>query len=98
MENILDRIKQLCDNESITITELERKISASKGVLSRALAKKTDIQSKWITKIVENYQLYNPSWLLTGKGEMLLKKELDPKDHVSEVSNMVSLEEYKKQV
>lgn len=71
MNSILFRINQFCDNQDITITELERKISASKGVLSRALAKNTDIQSKWITEIVDNYQLINPEWLLTGKGEML---------------------------
>ncbi|RQO31911.1 hypothetical protein DBR32_03650 [Taibaiella sp. KBW10] len=56
---------------------MEQLIGASKGVLSRALAKDTDIQSKWIIKIVENYPHYNAEWLLTGKGEML--KELIPK-------------------
>ena len=75
MENIIKRISLLCDNEDIKITMLERLIGASKGVLSRALANETDIQSKWLIKIVENYPHYNTEWLLTGKGEMLKTKK-----------------------
>lgn len=71
MKNVLDRINQLALNELLTITSLEREIGASKGVLSRAIKNQTDIQSKWIIKIVENYPRYNPVWLLTGKGSML---------------------------
>ncbi len=67
---IVDRILQIANTEGVTITYIENKIGASKGVLSRALNKGTDIQSKWVTKIVENYQHYNAEWLLTGKGKM----------------------------
>jgi len=71
MDTVLARISQLAEKEGVTITGLEQKIGASKGVLSRALAKNTDIQCKWLVRIVENYPLYNASWLLTGKGNML---------------------------
>lgn len=78
MESILQRIKQLADNETIKITALEAKIGASKGVLSRAFKNNTDIQSKWLSNIVENYPLYNSDWLLTGKGEMLKSDDAIP--------------------
>ena len=71
METILDRINKISENESITITSLEKNIGASKGVLSRAIAKKTDILSKWTQAIVENYPQYSAEWLLTGRGTML---------------------------
>lgn len=71
MSNILERIVQISDLESITISKIEQKIGASKGVLYKAIQKKTDIQSKWIVLIVENFPQYNPEWLLTGKGEKL---------------------------
>lgn len=80
MTTILNRIAQICDNQDITITALEKKIGASKGVLSRALSNNTDIQSKWLQRIVENYPLYSPAWLLTGEGEML--KSSEPKEKV----------------
>lgn len=69
--NILDRIEKIANNEGETITSLERIIGASKGVLSRAIAKDTDIQTKWIQNLVENYPQYSSDWLLTGKGSML---------------------------
>lgn len=50
---------------------MEKAIGASKGVLSRAINNGTDIQSKWIQIIVENYPHYSTEWLLTGRGEML---------------------------
>nr|DAL77354.1 MAG TPA: repressor protein CI [Caudoviricetes sp.] len=71
MGNILSRIQEIACKEGITIGALERGIGASKGVLSRAIANGTDIQSKWIRIIVENYPLYSTRWLLTGEGPML---------------------------
>jgi len=76
MSSILKRIEQISIEETISITRLEKVIGASKGVLSRALSKNTDIQSKWIESIVENYPRYSAEWLLTGKGPML-KETID---------------------
>lgn len=83
MDKILDRIQRIAINEGITIGALERKIGASKGVLSRAISKGTDIQSKWIQILVENYPLYSSDWLLTGRGEMLKSKHTFPENHTS---------------
>lgn len=70
MTTLLNRIAEIARNEHITIGALERKIGASKGVLSRAIHNGTDIQAKWIEKIVENYPRYSISWLITGQGAM----------------------------
>ncbi len=72
MESLLDRIAKVAENEGITITALERKIGASKGVLSRAIQNSTDIQAKWLGKMVENFPQYSADWLLSGEGDMLL--------------------------
>jgi hypothetical protein len=69
MNSILKRIKEIADQEGVSVTALEASIGASKGVFSRALANGTDIQSKWLVKIIENYPQYSPDWLITGKGE-----------------------------
>ncbi|CAA0255081.1 S24 family peptidase [Tenacibaculum maritimum] len=68
---IVERIKEFIDFKDIKVTSFERKIGASKGVLSRSIKNKTDIQSKWASKIVENYPQINATWLLTGEGSML---------------------------
>lgn len=71
METILQRIEKIALNEGIKITSFEKKIGASKGVLSRAINNGTDIQSKWLQSIVDNFPQYSAAWLLTGEGDML---------------------------
>lgn len=73
MNNVLKNILQLAENEGVTVTKLEQVIGASKGVLSRAIGKNSDIQLKWIIKLVENYPLYSCEWLLKGEGLMIKK-------------------------
>lgn len=98
MSNILNNIKLIAENEGLTITSFESKIGASKGVLSRAISNNTDIQSKWLLKVVENYPLYNPAWILTGQGSMLLKDSNFSNiksDEISTVSKGIPLVEVK---
>lgn len=90
MGTILSRIQEIASAEGITIGALERQIGASKGVLSRAINKGTDIQSKWIQIIVENYPKYSPGWLLTGRGEMLIDEEPCDSSTASSVYNIAS--------
>lgn len=71
MGKILQRIKIITENEGITVGKLERIIGASKGVLSRAVNNETDIQSKWLEIIAENYPQYSAEWLMRGEGSML---------------------------
>src|SRR5690606_15827433 len=78
MDSVLKRIKEIADQEGVSITALEAAIGASKGVFSRALANGTDIQSKWLVKLIENYPHYSSEWLLTGNGK--IKKKDSVKD------------------
>lgn len=80
MAKIIENISVLAEKEGITIGALEKKIGASKGVLSRAIANGTDIQAKWIQAIVENYPHFSAEWLLTGNGEMI-KEVMPPVAH-----------------
>lgn len=73
MNSILKNFKQIAENEGITISKLELIIGASKGVLSRAIANNSDIQSKWISKIVEIYPNYSCEWLIKSEGPMIRK-------------------------
>lgn len=72
MNTTVERIEQIADYYNVKIGTLEKNIGASKGVLSRAIAQRTDIQTKWIERIVENYPDIDANWLITGRGEMLL--------------------------
>lgn len=87
MGTILSRIQEISSKEGITIGAMERSIGASKGVLSRAIANGTDIQSKWIQKIADNYPDYSSEWLLTGKGGMIKSNIITLGDVVGSTQN-----------
>lgn len=69
--HISSRIKQIIDYKKMSIRAFEIQIGCSNGVIARAIANNTDIQSKWVTKIIELNEDINPTWLLIGKGDML---------------------------
>lgn len=74
MAKILDRMEMYALSEGFSIGALERQLGMSKGVLSRAIAKGTDIQAKWLESMVENYPDISAEWLLRGEGEMIKPK------------------------
>ncbi|SEL83767.1 hypothetical protein [Parapedobacter koreensis] len=93
MDSVLKRIKEIASQEGISVTALEASIGASKGVFSRALANGTDIQSKWLVKLAENYPQYSPEWLLTGKGEIKkadILRELEEKYAAEHPANLTN--------
>jgi len=92
MRGILSRIQEIIRNEGITTGSMEKSIGASKGVLSRAITNGTDIQSKWIELLVENYPHYSAEWLLTGKGEMLKPDYGQPDMEITPINQSKSIE------
>ncbi len=68
---MINRISEFIINQKLSIRQFESKIGASNGLIRKAITNKTDIQSKWISNIVDNYPQLNPLWLLTGNGNML---------------------------
>jgi hypothetical protein len=72
---ISNRLLRIINNEGISIRSFEQRIGCSNGVLSRSIQKGTDINSNWVTKIIEEFPKYSSLWLLTGNGPMLLEKE-----------------------
>ncbi|MCD9574255.1 hypothetical protein [Flavobacterium soyae] len=71
MSVVLENIRHLIVNEGISVSKLEQIIGASQGVLSRAMSNNSDIQLKWILKLVENYPEYSCEWLLKNEGPMI---------------------------
>lgn len=72
---MIERIDKIIAREGISVRAFEQVIGASNGLIRKAIANKTDIQSKWLSAIADNYPHYSPEWLLTGKGSMLKQEE-----------------------
>lgn len=67
---MIERLNEFIKSQGLTTIEFERKISASDGVIRKSIRNNTDIQSKWLVKIAENYPILDMNWLLTGEGSM----------------------------
>ena len=80
---MITRLQKFIESEGISVRSFEKSISASDGMIRRAIANKTDIQSKWLSIIAEKYPRLNVIWLLTGDGEMLKHSEPEQAYNVS---------------
>lgn len=92
MKNTATRIKEIADNKGISLRKLEIIIGASNGIVSNAIKKERDIQSKWLSEIIYNFSDINSEWLLTGKGEMLKKDVPIYKEEKKEDCSVFKLE------
>ena len=68
---MIERLHEFIKNQGLTISEFEKSIGASDGLLRRAIKNKTDINSKWIVFISEKYPNLNLDWLIRFEGKML---------------------------
>lgn len=81
---MIERIEEFIKNQGISVRAFEQKISASDGMIRRAINNKTDIQSKWLCSIADNYPQLNLNWLITGKGEMILQTQTNNMETTNE--------------
>lgn len=68
---MIDRLSQLIKFLGISVRAFEQSISASDGMIRRAISNQSDIQSKWLSLIADNYPNVSMDWLIAGKGSML---------------------------
>lgn len=75
---MIERLELFINSLSISVRAFEISIGASNGLIRKAIANKTDINSKWISNIAEKYPQLSLGWLLTGKGKMCEQNEISP--------------------
>lgn len=68
-----ERLKQLIDYYGISTNLFSQKIGVSEGAIRKILTQNTTIRSDTLEKISQNFTEINMDWLITGRGEMLLK-------------------------
>lgn len=73
ISSIVFRIGRYIAAKGLSVRSFEQSIGASNGAIGRAIQKNSDIGTSWLSKIVEIYADLNVDWLITGRGEMLLK-------------------------
>lgn len=99
MKTTTERLAEFIEFKGINNNIVTVEAGLSVGLLGKAILKNTGINSTSIEKILYAYQDLNPTWLLTGRGEMLRgdKKEVvaeAPAEHI----NYKALAEERKEV
>ena len=72
---LIERIERFIEYKKLSVSGFEKSISASNGVIRHAILKNTDIYSRFLVKILDNYPELSADWLLREEGEMLRDNE-----------------------
>ena len=73
MSEIVTRIGEFASSKKISIRTIEAAIGSGNGTLAKAVGTDKEVQTKWVSRFMDNYPEVNPAWLLTGKGKMLIE-------------------------
>ncbi len=68
---VTEKLKQYIDFKGISLYEIENKLSVGRGTISKSIKENKSIGSKILENILTIYDDINPTWLITGIGEML---------------------------
>lgn len=83
---MITRIHKLIDKEGISVRRFEQSINASNGLIRKAIANNTDVQSKWILEIADTYPNLNLDWLIKGEGEMYREGLIDSQVALADIT------------
>lgn len=79
MNNFTDdtykRVEQIIVYNNMNIKSFEDRISVSNNSIGTAIRRKASFKSNVLNKILNAFPEINPTWLLTGKGTMLLNSD-----------------------
>ena len=82
----IDRLQEYLTRKDISNYTFERNCAIANGYLNKQLKGKGTIGSEIIERITDKYKDLNITWLLTGKGQMLVSHVYIQSDHVSELA------------
>ena len=81
---MIARLHEFIKNQGFTVSEFEKIIGASDGLLRRAVKNKTDINARWIVSISEKFPNLSLEWLIRSEGSMIRENV-----HVSNLGNSI---------
>ncbi len=71
MKNTVQRIKEFIDFKGISVRSFEKSTNFSNGAFASQFKNNRNIGSDKIENILHSFPEINPTWLLTGNGEMI---------------------------
>ncbi|GFD75646.1 hypothetical protein [Tenacibaculum mesophilum] len=72
------RVEEVINYKRLNIRSFEEIIDVSNNSIGTAIRRKSSFKSNVLNKILHSFPEINPTWLLTGKEEMLLSVTNEP--------------------
>ena len=79
---VSERVGKYIEAKGISFYAFENSLEASRGSISKAVKDRKSIGSNMLEKILAKYTDLNPTWLLTGEGDMLIDDHAWQGSHV----------------
>lgn len=76
IDDTYKRVEQIINDNNLNVRSFEERIDVSNNSIGTAIRRKASFKSNVLNKILQSFPEINPTWLLTGKGEMFLANEL----------------------
>jgi phage repressor protein C with HTH and peptisase S24 domain len=70
---VIERLEVYIKKKGISLNSIDVALNLSNGYIGKQIKSKASIGSDILQKIISHLQDLNPTWLLTGKGDMILK-------------------------
>lgn len=87
---VTDRLQEYLAYKNISPYTFERNCAIANGYLKKQIKGKGTLGSDIVERITEKYRDLNVTWLMTGKGQMIIGQYPHP-DHVSAIAERESI-------
>lgn len=87
---VTDRLQEFLNYKNISPYTFERSCGIANGYLKKQIKGKGTLGSDIVERITEKFRDLNVTWLMTGKGQMLIG-QYQHTDHVSAISERESI-------
>lgn len=84
------RVEEIINYKRLNIRSFEEIIDVSNNSIGTAIRRKSSFKSNVLNKILHSFPEINPTWLLTGKGEMFLNN-IDKANEPASKYNLVDI-------
>lgn len=95
--NISDRIKELIEYKGVSINKFAEKVGASNSYFNKVIKNNTTIGSDKIENILHAFPEVNPTWLIMGKGKMIIDINLGVLNKINNHYDYLSFENINKE-
>jgi len=76
-EVVVERFKEIMEKLEMDATTLSKKIGVEPSSISHILSGRNKPSFNFLSKLAETFPQLNINWLVTGKGEMLIDKNIN---------------------